>query len=258
MCNPRRIRVRATREFAEAWEQEVLRQATRSGSVSGEARVRESFADSVGGPTLTALTMVLTEREGWDEFPDGTFRHQLDGGLITFDPATRELEIVASVTATLSVTEEASAVVTAEVSDTVEAQGEGVYYDDGWRGITAEDARRTAEEKAERSIAQVLRQRLQRARRDADTAAGEQVGRAAAARAEAAFAAAATVRGTELRREATDRLRGVGTQGRALFHAALGEAYRDAILAYARSRRASNVRHSERNGVLDIEFELEI
>lgn len=258
MCNPRRIRVRATAELAEAWEQEVRRQATRSGRAAGEARVREPLAESVGGPTLTALTAVLARLDGWVEFPDGTFRHELDGGMITFDPQTRELEIVATVTAEVSVTEEAATTVTAEVSDTVEAEGEGVYYDDGWGGRTEDTARRDAEQNLRESMTEALRTRRRRAEDEADAAAGDEVEREAAQRAATAFAAASAARAAELRREAAQRLMTVGVEGRALFHTALAEAYRDAILAYARSRRASNLRHSEQDGVLDIEFELEI
>src|SRR6516165_4739670 len=102
MCNPRRIRVRATRELAEAWAQEVRRQATRAGRATGEARVRESLANSIGGPTLAALGSVLSRLDGWTETPEGTFTRELDGGAITFDPATRELEISATVSAEVS------------------------------------------------------------------------------------------------------------------------------------------------------------
>jgi FtsH ternary system-associated peptide len=258
MCNPRRIRVRATRELTEAWAQEVRRQATRTGRAAGEARVRESLADSVGGPTLAALALVLGRLDGWTETPDGTFIHELDGGAITFDPATRELEISATVTAEVSVTEEATATVDAQVSGTVDAEGTGIYYDDGWGGRTQETAQRDAERNLDRAMADAVRQRREEATRDADAAAGAAVEREAAARAEAAFAAAAAARERELRRAAADQLMAVGAAGRALFNAALAEAYRDAILAYARSRRASNLHHSEQDGVLDIEFELEL
>lgn len=258
MCNPRRIRVRATRELAEAWEQEVRRQATRSGRTSGEARVRESLADSVGGPTLTALTAVLSRLDGWQELPDGSFSRELDGGVVTFDPQTRELEIVATVTAEVSVTGEASTVVSAAVSETLEVEGEGVYYDDGWGGYTEQTARRDAERNLERSIAETLRQRREQASASADAANADRVSREAEERAEAAFTATAAARAAELHREAADRLLAVGAQGRALFHAALADAYRDAIIAYARSRRASNLQTSEQDGVLDIEFELEV
>jgi len=258
MCNPRRIRVRATRELTEAWAQEVRRQATRTGRAAGQARVRESLADSVGGPTLAALADVLGRLDGWTETPAGTFTYQLDGGTITFDPATRELEITAMVTSEVSVTEEAAATVDAEVSGTVEAEGEGVYYDDGWGGFTEQTAQRDAEQNLDRAMAEAVRQRREQARRDAEVTAGDAVEREAAARAEAAFAAAAAAREQELRRAAADQLMAVGAAGRALFNAALAQAYRDAILAYARSRRASNLHQSEQGGVLDIEFELEL
>jgi predicted ribonuclease toxin of YeeF-YezG toxin-antitoxin module len=258
MCNPRRVRVRATRELAEAWAQEVRRQATRTGRAAGEARVREALADSVGGPTLAALTDVLARTGGWTELADGTFTHELDGGVLIFDPATRELEIAATVSAEVSVTEEASTTVDAQISGTVEAEGEGVYYDDGWGGHTAETAQRDAERNLSAAMERALRERRDQASREADAAAGDAVEREAEARAEAAFATAAAAREDELRRAAADRLMAVGVQGRALFNAALAEAYRDAIIAYARSRRASNLHHSEQDGVLDIEFELEV
>lgn len=258
MCNPRRIRVRATRELAEAWAQEVRRQATRTGSAAGQARVSEPLANTVGGPTLAALTQVLARHAEWTEHPDGTFTHQLDGGVITFDPATRELEITATVTAEVTVTEEAAATVEAQVSGTVEAEGVGTYYDDGWGGLTEQTAQRDAERHLSRAMDEALRQRREQATREADAAAADAVQREAAARADAAFAASAAAREAELRRTAVQQLLAVGATGRALFNAALAEAYRDAILAYARSRRASNLHHNEQDGVFDIEFELEI
>lgn len=258
MCNPRRIRVRATRELADAWAQEVRRQATRTGRAVGEARVRESLADTVGGPTLAALTGVLGRRDGWTELADGTFRHDLDGGAITFDPATRELEITATATAEVIVTEEASATVSAQVSGTVAAEGEGVYYDDNWGGHTQEAAQRAAQANLTRAMDAAVRRRREEASRDADAAAGDAVQREAAQRADTTFAAAAAAREGELRRVAAQRLMAVGVQGRTLFNTALAESYGEAILAYARSRRASNVHRTEHDGVLDIEFELEI
>jgi FtsH ternary system domain X2 len=258
MCNPRRIRVRATRELAEAWEQEVRRQVTRSGQATADARIRESLADSIGGPVLAALTDVLSRLDGWAESADGTFWQELDGGRITFDPATRELEIVATASAEVSVTGEAATTVTTQVSETVEAEGEGVYFDDGWGGLNEDTAQRDAERNLAVAMDEALRLGRDRARQDTDTTVGESVRREAAARAEAAYGEAAAARSGELRQAAAERLLAVGTQGRALFHVALAEAYRDAIIAYAVSRRASNLRQSEQDGMLDIEFELDI
>jgi hypothetical protein len=258
MCNPRRIRVRATRQLAEAWEQEVTRQVTRVGEAAAEARVREPLESSVGGPTLAALTMVLGRTEGWERGADGVFRHQLTGGYIAFDPSTRELEIVARESAEVRSVGEAATVVRAQVSDTVEAEGVGTYYEDGWGGITQDDARHAAEQDLDRSLSQALRDRRDQARRAADDEAGDALSQEATRRAEAAFAAASAARAAELRRRAAESLTSVGIEGRNLFHQALAEAYRDAILAYARARHAENVHCSDGGNVLEIEFEMQV
>jgi FtsH ternary system domain X2 len=258
MCNPRRIRVRATRQLAEAWEQEVRRQVTRVGEAAAEARVREPLESSVGRPTLAALTAVLGRTDGWEQDADGVFRHELTGGHIAFDPSTRELEIVARASAVVRSVGEAATVVRAEVSGTVEAEGVGTYYDDEWGGITEADARRAAEQDLERSLSEAAQARRDQARREADEEADDDLRREANRRADEAFAAASAARASELRRRAADSLAAVGIEGRNLFHQALAEAYRDAILAYARAQRAENIQCAERGGVLEIEFEMQV
>jgi hypothetical protein len=258
MCNPRRIRVRATRELAEAWEQEVRRQVTRSGQTVAEARVREPLGSSVGGPTLTALAAVLSRTDGWDEDAEGVFRHRLAGGAIAFDPATRELEIVARESAEVSSVGEAVATVRAEVADTVAGEGTGTYYDDGWRGITQADAQAAAEQNLNRSLDAAARALRDQARRDADRDAGATLQEEAERQADAAFVSASAARSQELRARAAASLAAVGIEGRTLFHQALAEAYRDAILAYARARHADNIQCTENGGVVEIEFEMQV
>jgi FtsH ternary system domain X2 len=258
MCNPRRIRVRATRELAEAWDQEVRRQATRHGEAVAEVRVREPLEASVGGPTLTALTAVLGRTEGWTQDEAGVFTHQLTGGYLAFDPSTRELEIVARQSAVVSAVGEAATTVRAEVSGTVEAQGESVWYDDGYRGLTQAHAQRAAEQNLDASLSEAMRRRREQARRDTDQAAGATVTEQAEREAEAALSVASAARSEELRTVAAATLVAVGIEGRNLFHHALAEAYRDAILAYAHARRADNVHCSDSGGVVEIEFEMQI
>lgn len=258
MCNPRRIRVRATRELAEAWEQEVRRQVTRRGEAVAEARVREPLESSVGRPTVAALVAVLSRTDGWEEDSDGVFRHQLAGGEIAFYPDTRELEIIARESAEVSSVGEAVRVVRAEAAGTVEAEGVGTYYDDGWGGITRDDAQRMAEQDLERALAEAARTRRTQASQAADAQAGDAVQEDAVRRADTAFTAATAARTEELRRRAAESLTAVGIEGRNLFHHALAEAYRDAILAYARARHADNIRCSDRGGVVEIEFELQV
>ncbi|MPY58423.1 molecular chaperone DnaJ [Streptomyces spongiae] len=258
MCNPRRVRVRATRELAHAWEQEIRRRVTRTGEAQGEARIREPLGESVGAPALAALPAVLARTPGWEQDEDGLFRHDLHGGSVVYDPATRELEISARVTATVTASGEAATSVRAEVHDTVEAEGEGMYYDDNWGGRTEEDATRDAHEDLERAFAAARGRRMDEERRRAEDREGEALDQQAAARADRAYAAAADARTAELRAAAEDSLFAVGVEGRNLFHRALAEAYRDALLAYARQRGAERLNVSETDGVLEIEFDLRV
>jgi hypothetical protein len=258
MCNPRRIRIRATREIAEAWDQEVRRQVTRSGSAIAEVRIREPLESSVGGPTLTALAAVLGRTEGWQQDEDGVFRHEVTGGYIAFDPGSRELEIVARQVDEVTSVAEVTTTVRTEVSDTVEAEGVGTYYDDGYGGRTRATAERDAQQRLDRSLSAAAQARRDQARRDADREAGEAVAEQAEREADTAFAAASAARTEELRAQAAASLAAVGIEGRNLFHNALAEAYRDAILAYARARRADNIQCREDGGVVEIEFEMQV
>jgi hypothetical protein len=258
MCNPRRIRIRATRELADAWEQEVRRTVTRQGQAVAEARVSEPLDSSIGGPTLTALVSVLSQTEGWEQDEEGVFRHELAGGYITFDPDSRGLEIVARASAEVRSVGEAVATVHAELSGTVEGEGVGTYYDDGWRRTTRETAQRDAEQNLERSLSEAARFRRDQVRRDTDREAGEEVQARAEREAGARFAAASAARAEELRQRATASLLAVGVEGRAVFHSALAQAYRDAILAYARARHAENIQCRDGGNVLEIEFEMQV
>lgn len=259
MCNPRRIRVRATRRLAEAWDQEVRQGVDLSSEVSGEARVRERLGRTVGGPTLAALTRVLGRRKGWQEGEDGVFRHRLDGGVVAFDPSTRELEIVARVAARVEASGEAVRMVRAQVDDRIQASGVGTYYDDGWGGITPEDARRQATEAAESALASAAEGVRARERRRLEAAHQATLREQARLEAQGRLAAAVRRREGELTAQATALLTDIGDAGRDVFHQALAEAYRDAILAYARSRRATGISWSEEDdGALNIEFELEV
>jgi hypothetical protein len=258
MCNPRRIRVRATRELAEAWEQEVRRQATRRGNAVAEVRVREPLDSTVGGPTLTALTAVLGRTEGWEQDADGRFRHQLTGGYIVFDPDTREIEIVARESAEVTATGEAAVTVRTELTESLEAEAEGRYYADGFRGRTRAVAEQEAQREAERSLAAAAERRREQARAATEREAGEALREQAERDADSALAAATAARSEELRARAAVALAAVGIEGRTLFHQALAQAYRDAILAYARARHADNIRCADNGGVLEIEFDMQV
>jgi len=256
MCNPRRVRVQATRQLTQTWEQEVRRRVTATGMAVGEARTREPLGSNLGAPVIAALTAVLSRAAGW-EWRDEAFRHSLAGGELSYHPDVRVLEIVAHATEQVSATGTATALARGEVDEAITAEGAGTYYDDRWGGTTEQTARDDAQRAAEAALDAVARQRIEQERAAADRAEGADVERLAAGRARQEVAQLTQRRGAELRAAAAARLTQVGVQGRNIFHLALAEAYRDAILAYARSRQAQGLTMSERDGVLDIEFEME-
>jgi hypothetical protein len=256
VCNPRRVRIRATRALAEEWQHEIERVVTRRGEVVGEARVRERLAGSIGAPALAALEATLARSEGWER-QDGTFVHQLDGGYVVYHLDGQELEMVATSSDVVETTARATAVARGELSETVQVEGVGVYYDDNWGGITRQDATRAAREAAERNIDVRRQELLEEARQQAERRQGDDLEQDATTRADDAYARQTQQRAEELREEAMNRLTTVGIQGRSLFHQVLAAAYRDAILAYARTHRAQNLALSEQGGVVEIQFELQ-
>jgi hypothetical protein len=256
MCNPRRVHVTASRQLVEAWEHEIRRVITRSGNVTGEARSREPLDASIGAPTLALLERVLEAAEGWERDGDA-YTHELDGGYVTYHADTQELEIVARVTEEVTADGSSSATMRGDLDQQVEVNGVGVYYDDNWGGITEEDARAAAGRDAEQRLDAARRDLMAAARTEVERAHGAAVEAAASAEAEAELARRSEARAEQLRVDAARRLTAVGIQGRNTFHQALANAYRDAILAYAQSRHAEGISCIERDGVMEIEFELQ-
>jgi hypothetical protein len=99
---------------------------------------------------------------------------------------------------------------------------------------------------------------LRAARAEAEARRGADLDATVGAQADAELARRTAARTDELRAEAARRLTAVGIQGRNAFHAVLAQAYREAILAYARQRGADRISCSEDGGVLEIEFEMQV
>jgi hypothetical protein len=256
MCNPRRIRVQASRRLAEIWNHEVRRQVTLQGEAVGQARVRQPLGSMLGRPVLATLERVLEAHEGWYEVPEG-FRHDVDGGYVIYHVNSRELETVAELRTEVSAGSEASAQVSGVVEELVEVEGEGRYYDDGWGGLTEATARRDAGHDAQRLLDRAAADRIAAARTEAEANAQAEIEARARAEAQTALAQARTTAQADLERAAGQQLVAVGARAQEAFNAVLAPAYRDAIMAYARSRRAQGLRVSESDGVLRIEFEME-
>lgn len=256
MCNPRRIEVTATRQVAEAWEREVRRAASLSGSVTGEARICQQLDASIGAPALAALERALEAGiAGWTVMDNG-YRRDVDGGYVVYSLASRTLEIVATASDIVHGQAEVRARLSGRVEEALLSRGEGRYYDDGYGGRTQERARKEAQKAAEAGLGAQLHARLEGEMKAAEQAADSGLRADAEAAAQADYAARAEERREALARQAADRLAAVGVQARRAFHGVLALAYRDALLALARRRGAQSIQCNESGDMLEIDFML--
>jgi hypothetical protein len=259
MCNPRRIQVTLTRQVQEAWEREVSRAVDISDTIIGEARIRQSLDDSLGGPAMMALQSLLANGfEGWQADSDGNFQHLVNDGYVVYRPDDRQLEIVATAQQDICETGYSSERLTGSLSAEIETQGEGEYYDDGWRGQTREKAEQNAQEAAEAGIQNIVRDRINA---QADAAEQENEGiliQRAQADAQQRLNQRSETLTPELQQRARERLETVGVRGRQVFHRLLAHAYRDALTGLARRQgvASSDITTRETDEYLEIDFML--
>ncbi len=257
MCNPRRVTIRATRRLAEAWDQEVRRQVTLHGEAVGRCAVRHALDASLGRPVLAQLERFLERSPEWTPVADG-YRHDVEGGYVYFDVVRHELEIVAEVREAIQARGEGVITLNNTLDESAEAEGTGRYYDDGYHGLTEAVGREEAQRAAERALDEAADRRRRQVELAAEADAEAGVLERATEAAQGSLAAAAARREAELNQAASGEMSAVGIQARAVFHQALAHAYRDAVLTYARRRGAEGMRVSENDGLIDIEFEMEV
>lgn len=258
MCNPRRVNVTATRELAEAWQREVAASVTVSGEVQGHAEVRQSLAESLGAPAARALQQLLTRPdgvEGWHE-EGGAYRFDVEGGFVRYNPAERELEIVATRQASIEVEGRGSRTVEGVTRGTATGSGEGRFWDDGYGGRNETVGQQEAQQNADQDMERDAQRQISEDQQRAADAIGEDVRADAQADGQRRFAELSTERREELNREARARLNAVGVRGRQAFHQLLAQAYRDVLLAYARQQGGEVVTCDDRGDVLEIELRL--
>lgn len=254
MCNPRRIQVSTSQQLDQAWEREVTRRIEVRDQVTGEARARQNLANSVGRPALMALENVLAaESSGWTRTERG-FRRDVEGGYVFYDIDDQALEIVATVSAELTVLGEASETLSGRIAGTFEGRGEGVHYDDNYGGKTAEDARKEAAANAARDVETRVQRERQRLMEEAERGVAQQVEGEARRRAEEKLRRDGAARRDQLQAEARAHLQTVGLRARREFNRALAVAYRDAIQAYAAQHGAAGWTCKEDEQGLEIEF----
>jgi hypothetical protein len=233
MCNPRRVRVRATAELQEAWEATIRRAVQLRQTVVGEARARQAVGDSLPEPVRQALEQSLARgTEGWQP-AGGGYRCDVPGGYAFYDLQATTLEIVATLEGVVEASGTAEETVSGTAVGQVETEGEGTYYED-WGRRTAQDAERDAQQQAQQRLEQAKRQRVQDEKQRAEQEHAATVERQARQQAEQNLAAQGQAHRAELSRQAESRLQLVGTRCRQQFHRLVAQAWGDAILQYAR------------------------
>jgi hypothetical protein len=259
MCNPRRVQVTATRQLNQAWEREVERVAEVAATLTGTARIRQPLDATLGGSALLALQNALAQGfPGWTEQPDGSFHSAVDGGYVAYHPDDHTLEIVATLTEELRVQGSARERLSGTVSDTVEVQSEGQYYDDGWANRTRERALDEARRGAETALDRAVQSRLEVAATSAEQQQTEHLQQRAQQVAQQHWETQAAARRSELAQQAAAELTRVGIRARHAFHQLLAHAYREALLSLARRRGVSpdTIIRRENDDYLEIEFML--
>jgi len=258
MCNPRRVTVTATREIAEAWQREIVRTVTLSSEVIGEARVQQPLSNTLGTPVLMALESLLVsgQTDNWQETETG-YRHDVEGGYVLYEMDEQTLEIVATLGDTVQVEGTATRQLSGELRETLSTEQEGHYYDDGYGGQNQARAETEAGKAAQHSLDQMAEGRLEAVQREAEEAESSPLQNQAQIEAQSQLTQTAQERQAQLSAQATEQLDTVGIRCRQAFNTLLAQAYREAILAYARYQGAENISCQDKTDHLEIEFFLE-
>lgn len=262
MCNPRKIRVRASRRLAEAWQTEIARTAQVSETLTGEAHVVQPFGAALAAPVRDRFAELLAADPDWRETGDG-FRHDLPNGYLLYRPETGELEITARVSGEITGQATAVRAATGVAEGEAEAEVEERYYGDGYRGNTRrkaeargkQAAEHAAEERARQELAMSKAQSVAEAQRGLEEA-GDEVEQEARDQAHRALLDRRDQRQRELDAEADRHAAERYDDYLRVVNQPLAHAYRDVLLERARRGDAQNLFYNERDGVIDIQFEI--
>jgi hypothetical protein len=262
MCNPRRVRVKATRTIAEAWRTEIHEAATARGDVNAEARLTQNIGDLLPARARQTFEKAMSESAEWT-YSAGEYTQVVPGGTVTYRPDTGELEIAVQLSEAIEATGVATLVAEGTVEDQVVAEGVGTYYDDRWRGHTKElaeaeakaEADKAAEEQA-RTRTEALKHRAEDAARHALASRRDDAMAEARRTAEQQLTTQARDRQASLDIEASEQLDKVRTQSlKGVFHL-VASGYAAALQDYA-AEYGENLEVSEEDGVISIQFEME-
>ena len=262
MCNPRRVRVQATRKIAEAWRAEIEQAATARGDVSSEARLVQSIGDLLPPRARQAFEQAMRVSAEW-VWADGEYRRTVPGGYVAYRPDTGELEIVIELRVAIEAVGTAALVASGEVSDEVKATATGQWYDDGWGGRTKARAKEQAQAAADAKADELAAKRREALKFQAEEAARhelnlrtEEAAREAKLTAERQLTLQAAELRPDLDQRAYQQLEAVQSETLKGIFQLVAAGYSAALQAYA-AENGENLVVTEEDGVIEIQFEVE-
>jgi hypothetical protein len=262
MCNPRRIKIRASRRLAEAWRTEITRTALVSETVTGEAHIVEPLGTGLAAPVRERFEELLADTPGWRDTGEG-YRYELPGGYLLYRPDSGELEIVANISDELTAEGTAARAATGVAEGTANAEVIESFYDDGYMGHTKKKAEErghaAAEQAADTRAREELAARMAKSLAEAEHSleeAGTEVEEEARAQARLSLAEQRGQRQQELEEAARRRAAVFHGDYLRVVNLPLTYAYRDVLLARARQNDVQNLYYEEHDGVIDIQFEM--
>lgn len=262
MCNPRRIKVKATRTLAEAWTAEINRAATARDTVTAEARLVQAIGDLLPPAAKTAFEAALRVDARWAQV-DGEYRRAVPGGHITYRPETGELEIRIRLSTAVEEVATHTLIASGEITDEVTAEADSYFYTDGFGGRTREvafdeatqAAEAAADELAEKRAAS-LKQAAQDAAKHALSDRADEAEELARLKAEEKLTLRVGEVRPDLDRKAEERLTAVRDEVLTGIFELVARGYSAALQAYA-AEHGENLSVTEEDGVIQIEFEVE-
>jgi len=262
MCNPRRIICRATRKIAEAWRAEIQRAATARDVVESQARLVQPITDLLPPPARRAFEQAMKVSPEW-QWTGSEYRKAVPGGHIAYRPDTGELEIAVSLSIAIEAVGTATLVTAGEVTDEVNVEETGIWYRDGYAGLTHDVVNKKTQAAAERRVGKEAERRKaalkfdaeEKARHALSERAGEAETQARRSAEEQLTLRAAEVR-SDLDLQANEQLEAVQAETLKDVFQLVAAGYSSALQAYA-AEHGENLEVSEHDGVIEVQFEME-
>ena len=262
MCNPRRVMLHISRAIEEAWRSTVEQVASQQDEVRQVARLTADIPldAEMGDLALTMFERVLQEGaeglEPWQHEADGSYRQELQGLTLIYQPGSHQLIIEARLAETISVEVRAAAEASGLTVGEVTVDAIGHYYSDGWGGRTRQRAAQEARQQADQKLQSAI-ETLHRQQHAAELQAAEQQARA---QAETQAAAELEQRREEVRAALRERLQAslaeAEDQVALTMNRLVGEAYRLSLIQMVQDN-GGRVLSDERSGsVINLDLEL--